>query len=433
MTRQHSLARADGSPAPVRQRLSKVPEVTALFWVIKVLCTTVGESAADFLNVNLGLGLTGTSVVTGVLLVGALIVQFTVRRYVPVTYWLAVALVSVFGTLVTDNLTDNLGVPLETSTLVFGGLLGLTFLAWYLVERTLSIHSVLTARREAFYWLAVLVTFALGTATGDLMAEVLGVGYLMTGVIMVALIAALAAGWRNGLNPVLSFWLVYVLTRPLGASIGDYLSQSQDVGGLGLGATVTSLIFTAGIIVIVVYFSVTRADVIPATPATRSAAAGSGSGSDSGARPGRGGLVQTIVVVSLVLVTAGTGYFLRRSALESDTSGLAPASDQASGGGQAAPFSPLGDLSKFATITQDTLDRLNAGHQSAATSRIGDLETAWDNAEARLKPRDGAAWTAIDDRIDTALRALRSTHPDVNRERSALTGLLTDLRPQAGT
>ncbi|KPM57081.1 hypothetical protein ACG83_04665 [Frankia sp. R43] len=431
MTRQRSLARADQSPAPVRQRLSKVPEVTALFWIIKVLCTTVGESAADFLNVNLGLGLTGTSVVTGVLLVGALIVQFTARRYVPVTYWLAVALVSVFGTLVTDSLTDNLGVPLETSTLVFGGLLGLTFLAWYLVERTLSIHSVLTARREAFYWLAVLVTFALGTATGDLMAEVLGVGYLMTGVIMMAMIAALAAGWRNGLNPVLAFWLVYVLTRPLGASIGDYLSQSPDVGGLGLGATVTSLIFTAGIIGIVVYFSVTRADVIPAAPAARSAGAGSGSASD--ARPGRGGLVQTIVVVSLVLVTAGTGYFLRRSALESDTSGLASVGGQASGGGQTAPFSPLGDLSKFAIITQDTLDRLNAGHQSAATSRIGDLETAWDNAEARLKPRDGAAWTVIDDRIDTALRALRSTHPDVNRERSALTGLLTDLRPQAGT
>ncbi|WP_250292236.1 hypothetical protein [Frankia sp. CiP1_Cm_nod1] len=422
MTSQRSLVTADDTLAPVRRPLSKVPEVTIFFWIIKVLCTTVGESAADFLNVDLDIGLTGTSVVTGVLLVGALILQFTASRYVPARYWLTVAFVSVFGTLVTDNLTDNLGVPLETSTLIFGVLLALTFLAWYLTEKTLSIHSIFTRRREAFYWLTILVTFALGTATGDLMAEVLGIGYLMTGVIMAALIAALAIGWRFGLNPVLAFWLIYILTRPLGASIGDYLSQSPDAGGLGLGATLTSVIFTAGIIGIVVYFSATKVDVIP-TASTYD----TGTTTGPTGPPGQGGLAQTVVVVALILVTAGTGYFLRKSALESGTPGLA------SSAGQTTQTSPLGDLSKFRTITQDTLDRLNAGQQSSATSRISDLETAWDDAEARLKPKDKSAWSAIDDKIDTALRALRSTNPDMNHERTALTELLAGLGPNTGT
>jgi len=154
-----------------RHLLSKVPEVTIYFWVIKVLCTTVGETAADFLNVNLNFGLTGTSIVTGVLLAVALVFQFRATRYLPALYWFTVALVSVFGTLVTDNLTDNLGLPLEASTLIFGALLAVTFVVWYRVEHTLSIHSILTRRLEAFYWLAVLFTFALGTAAGDLMAE----------------------------------------------------------------------------------------------------------------------------------------------------------------------------------------------------------------------------------------------------------------------
>ena len=177
MTSQHALA-------PSRRLVNKVPEVTIYFWIVKVLCTTVGESAADFLNVNLNFGLIATSVVTGVLLVGAMIFQFSANRYIPSRYWLAVALVSVFGTLVTDNLTDSAGVPLEASTLIFGVLLTLTFLMWYSSERTLSIHSIVTGKREAFYWLAILCTFALGTATGDLMAEVLGLGYLVTGTIV---------------------------------------------------------------------------------------------------------------------------------------------------------------------------------------------------------------------------------------------------------
>ena len=254
------------SPA-TRQLLNKVPEITIYFWIIKVLCTTVGETAADFLNVNLNFGLTGTSIATGVVLAIALVFQFRAPKYIPSVYWLTVTLVSVFGTLVTDNLTDNLGLPLEASTLIFAALLAVTFLVWYRTEHTLSIHSIVTRRREAFYWLAILFTFALGTASGDLMAERLGLGYLVTGIIVAALIAITAVGWKLGLNSVLSFWIIYILTRPLGASIGDYLSQPASHGGLGLGTTVTSMIFVGGIIGIVVYLSVTKADVITGQPA----------------------------------------------------------------------------------------------------------------------------------------------------------------------
>src|SRR5580765_3288139 len=199
-------------PRAPRVLLNKVPQLTIYFWVIKVLCTTVGETAADFLNVNLGFGLTGTSVVTGALLAVALIVQFRADRYTPGRYWTAVTLVSVFGTLVTDNLTDALGVPLELSTVVFGMLLAGAFGAWYAAERTLSIHSILTRRREGFYWTAILLTFALGTATGDLMAEVLGLGFLVAGIVVATIIAVIAVAWRSGLHPVLSFWIIYVLT-----------------------------------------------------------------------------------------------------------------------------------------------------------------------------------------------------------------------------
>ncbi|MDT7708523.1 MAG: hypothetical protein QOG20_4130 [Pseudonocardiales bacterium] len=408
MTSHHALA-------PSRQILNKVPEVTLWFWIVKVLCTTVGESAADYLNVSLNLGLTGVSVVTGVLLVVALVLQFRTDRYRPGTYWLTVALVSVFGTLVTDNLTDNIGVPLEASTLLFAVLLTLTFLAWYRSEKTLSIHSIVTRRREAFYWLAILVTFALGTATGDLMAEVLGLGYLVTGTIVAALIAVMAVGWRLGLNPVLAFWFIYILTRPLGASIGDYLSQPSGLGGLGLGATVTSLIFVVGIVGIVAYLAVTKADVITAA------------GLDTDDATERGGLWQTIVVVALVVVAGGTGYALRTSALQADTTTTADATPTPGGGSPTARLSPLGDLSVFRGTTQNMLDLLDAGDQSGATTRADDLEVEWDDAEARLKPRDKAAWTDIDGRIDTVLREVRAASPNAATEKPALITLLTAL------
>jgi uncharacterized membrane-anchored protein len=418
--------------APPRELLNKVPEVTIYFWVVKVLCTTVGESAADFLNVNLNFGLTGTSIVTGILLVFALAVQFRAKRYVPSRYWLAVAMVSVFGTLVTDNLTDSIGVPLEASTLIFGGLLALAFFAWYRSEGTLSIHSIVTRRREAFYWLAILFTFALGTATGDLMAEVLGLGYVVTGTIVASLIVLAAIGWRFGLNSVLAFWIIYILTRPLGASIGDYLSQPSGQGGLGLGATVTSLVFVIGIVGIVTYLAVTRADVIPSDVAV-----------DTSAAVERGGLRQTVAVVALLVVVGGLGYFARTSSLRADTPDPGAATQSAPDAGDAEPGatrpadpgspppaarrSPLGDLSPFRTITRDTLGLLNSGDQSGATARVDDLESSWDNAEARLKPRDKATWTNIDSKIDRVLRELRATSPDPAGEKAALTTLLGAL------
>lgn len=247
-----------------RELMNKVPEVTLYFWVIKVLCTTVGETAADLLNANLGLGLTNTSYVMGALLLVALFFQFRARAYVPGLYWLAVVLISVVGTLVSDNLTDNLGVPLETTTAVFAVALALTFAGWYASERTLSIHSIRTGRREGFYWLAILFTFALGTAAGDLTAERLNLGYWLSALIFAVLIAAVAlAHSALDLNAVWSFWIAYVLTRPLGASFGDYLSQARADGGLGLGTVGTSALFLAVILGLVVYLTRTRRDVTP--------------------------------------------------------------------------------------------------------------------------------------------------------------------------
>jgi uncharacterized membrane-anchored protein len=243
--------------------LNKVPEVTLYFWIIKVLCTTVGETAADFLNDNLGLGLTRTTLLTTVFLVAALGFQFHARRYVPGVYWLAVVLISVVGTLITDNLTDNFGVSLVTTTVVFSFVLAAVFAVWYTSERTLSIHTIVTTRREAFYWLAVLFTFALGTAAGDLTAERLAVGYWKSALLFGALIAIVyVLHLKLGLNAILAFWVAYILTRPLGASIGDFLSQPRADGGLGLGTTVTSLVFLLTILAVVVYLSLTRVDVI---------------------------------------------------------------------------------------------------------------------------------------------------------------------------
>jgi uncharacterized membrane-anchored protein len=250
-------------PRPVlRQMLNKVPEVTLYFWVIKVLCTTVGETASDYLSDNVGLGLTKTTYITSGLLAVTLVFQFRARRYVAPIYWLGIVLISIVGTQITDNLTDNHGVSLVTTTTIFSILLAIVFAVWWTSERTLSIHTIYTTRREAFYWLAVLFTFALGTAAGDLTAERLNVGYAWSVAIFAGAIAVVAlAHYAFGLNAVLAFWLAYILTRPLGASIGDELSQSRHDGALGLGTTVTSAIFMAAIVIVVVYLAVTKRDV----------------------------------------------------------------------------------------------------------------------------------------------------------------------------
>jgi uncharacterized membrane-anchored protein len=268
----------------IREMLNKVPRITLYFWIIKVLCTTVGETAADYLNETLHFGLTGTSLVMGVLLLVVLFLQFRVRKYIPSIYWLAVVFISVVGTLITDNLTDKLGVPLETTTIIFSIALVLTFAIWFAFEKTLSVHSIVTSRRETFYWLAILFTFALGTAAGDLSAEKFKFGYLNSIYIFGGMIAVVTAvyqvlrkmqGAKHRHQPfyaILAFWLAYILTRPLGASIGDYLSQDKDAGGLALGPTVTSGIFLATILVLVIFLSVTKNDELPPEPDETAAA-----------------------------------------------------------------------------------------------------------------------------------------------------------------
>jgi uncharacterized membrane-anchored protein len=249
----------------LRKMLNKVPEVTLFFWVIKIMCTTVGETAADYVNDNLGFGLTNTTYVSGALLLVLLAIQFRLRRYVPVAYWSVVVVISVFGTLITDNLTDGHNVPLTTTTPIFAVILAAVFASWFAVERTLSIHTIFTRRREGFYWLSILFTFALGTAAGDLVAEKFSLGYGPSIAIWGGAIAAItAAHYALKLNAVLAFWLAYILTRPLGASIGDFMSQhDHKYGGLGLGTTGTSYIFLGCIFALVAFLTITKRDQTP--------------------------------------------------------------------------------------------------------------------------------------------------------------------------
>lgn len=392
--------------------LSKVPEVTLFFWIIKVLCTTVGETAADFLNVNLNFGLSITSIVVGLLLLIALFVQFKTKKYTPVVYWLTVMLVSVFGTLVTDNLSDNLHVPLEYSTILFAVLLAIIFVVWYLKEKTLSIHSIFTPKREAFYWFAILFTFALGTASGDLMAESLGFGYFTTGAIIATVIALFAVGWRLGLNAILSFWFIYIMTRPLGASIGDFLTQSHDNGGLGWGPTVTSVIFIVGIIGTVTYLVFSHKDVVkdPVAEETED---------DKNSRHTLG---QLVVVVVLILTASIGGYYLRHQQLQRERT--SPTEITAG----VTKMGPLGDLAPFTKLSQSILTAVSIGDWSGANGSVNNLESAWDSARARLKPMSGTRWTEIDNDLDKVFREVRAVNPNQQTAQAALETLLRDLK-----
>ncbi len=247
MSVSHSLTAA--------QMLNKVPAVTLAFWVIKIMSTTVGETGADYLAVHVGLGTAITSGIMAALLLAALLLQLRSRQYVPWIYWLTVVLVSVVGTQITDALTDGFGVSLYVSTTIFALMLAATFAIWYSSERTLSIHTIITARRELFYWTAILFTFALGTAAGDLATEALSLGFNIGVLVFAGQIAAVYAAYRLGANAVLTFWLAYILTRPLGASLGDLLSQSRTYGGLGLGTVATSIAFLAVIVALVTMLS----------------------------------------------------------------------------------------------------------------------------------------------------------------------------------
>lgn len=254
--------------------LSKIPEITIWFWVIKILCTTVGESFADWINMSLGFGLATTALIFTVVLGAVLAWQLSRDRYQPSSYWLTVVVLSVTGTLYTDILTDSFGVPLAVSSVVFAAILAAVFGWWYAREMTLSIHSILTLSRELFYWTAILVTFALGTAVGDWTLEITGWGPGTAVLLPAALIIAIVIGWRLGANAVLSFWLAYILTRPLGANLGDWLGFPTDQHGLGLGVAATSLIFLAAILGVAIYLSISRADVIAHADTPREAQPG---------------------------------------------------------------------------------------------------------------------------------------------------------------
>ncbi|WP_020561034.1 hypothetical protein [Thiofilum flexile] len=240
----------------------KVPVIiTLFFWIIKILATTVGETGADYLIFNLHFGLPTTSILMSMVLGIILFLQLRAKSYIPWLYWLTVVMVSIVGTLITDNLTDNLNIPLTSSTAGFSLALILTFALWYWKEGSLSIHSISTLRRELFYWAAILVTFALGTAAGDLMAESLGLGYAVSALIFGTAILLITLGYYLlGLNSVLAFWLAYIITRPLGASLGDLLAQPVNAGGLGLGTVVTSEVFLVAIAILVGYLTLFRVD-----------------------------------------------------------------------------------------------------------------------------------------------------------------------------
>jgi uncharacterized membrane-anchored protein len=248
----------------MKHSLSKVPEVTVFFWIVKALTTGMGESTSDFLVHRLVPEI--AVVLGGIGLVVSLVVQLSAREYVAWKYWLAVAMVGIFGTMAADVLHVGLGVPYVASTLFYAVVLAAIFRVWYVSEGTLSIHSIHTPRREVFYWAAVLATFALGTAAGDLTAVTFGLGYFASGLLFAAVIAVPAIGyWRFEMNSILAFWFAYVVTRPLGASFADWLAVSSERGGLDLGTGPVSLVLAALIAGFVAYLTVTRKD-IPKTP-----------------------------------------------------------------------------------------------------------------------------------------------------------------------
>lgn len=409
-----------GARSGTRLMLNKVPEVTIWFWVIKILCTTVGESFADWINMTLGVGLDATAAIATAVLVVVGVIQFRLDRYVPLAYWTTVVVVSVTGTLYTDILTDDHGVPLKLSSSIFAAILALVFGAWYAREKTLSIHSIVTFPREAFYWLAVLVTFALGTAVGDWTLELTGWGPGKSVLLPAGLIAITTLGWKLGAQPVLAFWIAYILTRPLGANIGDWFATGKSEQGLGIGTAGTSWIFLGAIAATVAYLSVTRADVTPdghVSPAP----------DPVGPRQQAIFGAWTLVAVATSLLLHHTSQQPHTSALDEEEGNASSVSQPALPPGEATALVPAADVASFLKIAQDTLTLVSAGDQAGAKTRVADLETAWDDAESRLKPMDGAGWDSIDGQIDAVLTSIRAKSPNPGSERAALDALIATL------
>ncbi|GIF23482.1 putative membrane-anchored protein [Actinoplanes tereljensis] len=395
--------------------LTKVPAITATFWVIKVLSTTVGETFADYLTVNVGLGPLVTDAVMITVLAVALFIQLRTRRYTPWIYWLCVVLVSIVGTQITDFLTDTLGVSLYVSTTLFAVVLAVVFFAWYRQEGTLAIASIDTRRREAFYWGAILTTFALGTAAGDLATEALSLGFRNGTLIFAGLILLTWIAQRAGAGLVLTFWIAYVLTRPLGASLGDLLTQSTDFGGLNLGASTTSLLFFGVILILVA-----REQIL----ANRHGVAVKGDGPLGGRRAD----YSWAAAGALAIALAGVGL----STLHSTPAGTAVTAADRTTVKQAHPATQLGDLTKFATITADLQSKVAANDLAGGKTRVKDLEVSWDDAEAGLKPRDSAKWHVLDGEIDAVLTSLRAANPSQADCAGSLTALTTTLNQYDG-
>jgi uncharacterized membrane-anchored protein len=419
-----------------RQMLSKVPEIVIWFWIIKILCTTVGETFADWISMTLGIGLVMTAVLfTGVMAV-VLLAQLRLRQYVPFAYWLAVVVLSITGTLYTDILTDQVGVPLGLSSTVFAVLLAVVFGIWYSRERTLSIHHINTTPREAFYWLAVLVTFALGTALGDWTLELTGWGPGPSILLPAALLAIVTVLWRFGLNPVLSFWIAYILTRPLGANIGDWLGLPQDQGGLGLGTLVTSFVFLAAILGIVVYLTITKADeehetddapegIAPERPVSVERPV-------SAARQRTALGILGLVAIGTFSLLAYTSSLPHQSALADEggpptcSAGTASLTQDEARAAVQAHF-PADQVASFRAITLDTLTLVQQGDQQGAAARVTDLETAWDDGQETLNAADCQAWSFVDQQIDPVLSAVRAESPDPTLEAQVIDELLATL------
>lgn len=243
-----------------KRLLTKVPEITVFFWIVKLLTTAMGEATSDYLVYHINpylaviLGAVGFAV--------AFVLQFTVRKYVAWIYWLFVVMVAIFGTMVADVTHIVLGVPYYASTIAFAVILVIVFTTWYKVEKTLSIHSIYTRRRELFYWATVLATFAMGTATGDMTAMTLHLGYLASGILFIVLFLLPGISYYLlGINPVFAFWFSYVMTRPLGASFADWFGKPKSVSGLGYGDGIVAFVLTALIIIFVGYLTVSGKDI----------------------------------------------------------------------------------------------------------------------------------------------------------------------------
>lgn len=407
--------------------LNKVPEVTIWFWVIKILCTTVGESFADWINMKLGVGLVNTAwIFTGVFVV-VLAVQLRLKRYVPFPYWLTVVVVSVTGTLYTDILTDQLNVPLWISSAVFSVLLAVVFGVWWARERTLSIHSVTTLPRESFYWLAVLVTFALGTATGDWTLELTGWSPGASVLLPLGLIAAITLLWKFGANPVLSFWLAYILTRPLGANIGDWLAspkvaQPGEPTGLALGTFTTSLIFLGLILATVVYLTVTRSDV---TETYEAAHAAHTTGDLRKERVGLVGFALLAVATTGLLIWAHNQPHTGPAPEEDNTSAVQMAP------GEAVKKFPPAKVTALKTLASTSLKDARSGNEKGAHAAAQSLRDLWDADQASLQPLDQTGWDSIDAQMDKVLGTFGIDHsnppmPAAQQEKE-LKALLTDM------